>query len=604
MSDAGPAAAGDADERLGDAIRVADILAVDRVGLGGAHVLARAGPVRDAWLSALRERIPVPTPFAKIPANVTPDRLLGGLDLAATLRGGSPVLEQGLLAALDGGIAVLPMAERIGPATAAHIAEALDHGEVAVERDGFAARLSARVGVVALDEGIDPDEALPNALATRLAFLLDIDPIAIRALSLPPADLPRIEAAQRILPTVHVADGWIEALTTAAAELGIASIRAPVFAVRTCRVLAALDGRDHVIEADVALAARLVLAPRATTFPQPVLEEDPPAAQDQDGAAPPDTPDQTSDTPPEQAPDESATTRDPTDAAAGERVVDAILAALPPGMLDRIATRAGGAATTPSAGRGAAYASRLRGRPTSVRSGRPGNGARLSVIDTLKAAAPWQAARRAAAPPLTSKVRRFEVRPDDFRIRRFKDRRESVTIFVVDASGSMANARLAEAKGAIELMLGESYVRRASVALVAFRGSDAELLLPPTRSLTRARRLLQVLPGGGGTPLAAALESARRLCEETFRKGRTPSVVILSDGRANVAQDGTSGRAAAREDALGSARRLRSMAVGVAFIDTGRRSGAEAQAIAEAAGSSYLWLPHVEARAILTAARF
>ncbi len=436
-------------------------------------------------------------------------------------------------------------------------------------------------------------------LAARLAFLLDLDEVAIRDAQAPPPDFGRLEAARQRLPAIRVADELIEGLTAVAAALGISSVRAPLAAVRVCRVLAALDGRDQVVEADAATATRLVLAPRATAYPDPVMADpedapDPPA---------PDSADEADETPSEPPPDQNAGDGDETGGAIADSVVQSILAAMPPGVLDRIASRATRAPAAASSGRGAAYASRLRGRPTSVRAGRPGNGAKLSVIDTLKAAAPWQAVRRAAASPSAAGARRFEVRVDDFRVRRFKDRRESVTIFVVDASGSMANARLAEAKGAIELMLAESYVRRASVALIAFRGTGAELMLPPTRSLTRAKRMLQIIPGGGGTPLASALELARGLCDETMRKGRTPSVVVLSDGRANIARDGNPGRATAREDALSGAKRLRSMAVGTVFIDTGRRSGAEGRSIAEAAGSSYLWLPNVEAQAILRATR-
>ncbi len=146
-------ASADPEDAFDDAILVADILAVDWLGLGGVHILARAGPVRDAWVTALRARLPEAVPFAKIPANVGLDRLIGGLDLAATLRTGSPVLERGLLSGLDGGIALLPMAERLSPATASHIAQALDQGEITMERDGFATRLDARIGVVALRRG-------------------------------------------------------------------------------------------------------------------------------------------------------------------------------------------------------------------------------------------------------------------------------------------------------------------------------------------------------------------------------------------------------------------------------------------------------------------
>jgi magnesium chelatase subunit D len=142
------------------------------------------------------------------------------------------------------------------------------------------------------------------------------------------------------------------------------------------------------------------------------------------------------------------------------------------------------------------------------------------------------------------------VRKDDFRIQRFKHRSETTAIFVVDASGSSALHRLAEAKGAVELLLADCYVRRDRVALVAFRGRGAELLLPPTRSLVRTKRSLAGLPGGGGTPLAAGIEAGLALADGVKRRGGTPLLVLLTDGRANVARDGSGGRVKAGEEAL------------------------------------------------------
>src|SRR4029450_5166679 len=114
----------------------------------------------------------------------------------------------------------------------------------------------------------------------------------------------------------------------------------------------------------------------------------------------------------------------------------------------------------------------------------------------------------------------------------FRQRTRTTTIFVVDASGSSALNRLAEAKGAVELLLADCYVRRDRVALLAFRGRGADLLLPPTRSLVAAKRGLGGLPGGGGTPLAAGIEAGLALADAVGRKGETPVVILLTDGRA------------------------------------------------------------------------
>jgi magnesium chelatase subunit D len=220
-----------------------------------------------------------------------------------------------------------------------------------------------------------------------------------------------------------------------------------------------------------------------------------------------------------------------------------------------------------------------------ARRGWPRGGQRLALIDTLRAAAPWQRLRGAAGSG------RVAVRPDDFHVKRHRPRLATTTIFAIDASGSAALARLAEAKGAVETLLAECYVRRDEVAVLAFRGQRAELLLPPTRSLVRAKRSLAGLPGGGGTPLAAGLDAARLLAERIARDGATPVLVLLTDGRANIARDGNPGRERAREDALAAARALRAAAVPALVVDTSARPEPAARALAEALGATYLPLP-------------
>jgi magnesium chelatase subunit D len=169
-------------------------------------------------------------------------------------------------------------------------------------------------------------------------------------------------------------------------------------------------------------------------------------------------------------------------------------------------------------------------------------------------------------------------------------------VFVVDASGSSALHRLAEAKGAVELLLAQCYVRRDRVALVAFRGQGAQLLLPPTRSLTRAKRSLAQLPGGGGTPLAAGLDAAYTLIEGLRRRGETTVIVVMTDGRANVARDGGHGRQQAEADALASARRLRAAGALGVLVDTSPRAQPVARELAAAMDALYLPLPHADAR--------
>ena len=197
----------------------------------------------------------------------------------------------------------------------------------------------------------------------------------------------------------------------------------------------------------------------------------------------------------------------------------------------------------------------------------------------------------------------MEVRAEDFRVTRHRQPTETVTVFVVDASGSAALHRLAEAKGAVELLLADCYVRRDKVALIAFRGEAAEILLPPTRSLVRAKRSLAGLPGGGGTPLAAGLDAATDLADEIKRRGATPVIVLLTDGQANVARDGRPGRGQASSDAEAAARRLAIQGHQVLLIDTGPRRRAGGRAIAGIMGARFLPLPQADARGLSAAVR-
>ena len=187
-------------------------------------------------------------------------------------------------------------------------------------------------------------------------------------------------------------------------------------------------------------------------------------------------------------------------------------------------------------------------------------------------------------------------------MRRFEDRSDRLLIFTVDASGSAAMARMAEAKGAVEMMLAQAYAKRDQVALVAFRGREAEVLLPPTRSLVQAKRRLAGLPGGGGTPLAAGLLTAAELAQLGRIHGLSPSLVLLTDGRANIDLNGEPGRAQAKADAQTTATQLGHLGLPAVVIDTAARPGEDGRALARWLGSHYLALPRADAQRICAAA--
>jgi magnesium chelatase subunit D len=569
-----------------DATLAAALLAISPDRLKGLVLRARPGPVRDRFLALLRRLMPPSMTLRKLPPGVPDQRLLGGLDLAATLQAGRPVAERGLLAECHGGIVLVPMAERLAPGLAARLAAVLDRGEVVAERDGMAIREDAALGLVLLDEGAAEDEHAPAPLTERIALAARLEGVPLADAALPETTAEDIARARDALPSVTVPDQAIEALCGTAMAFGIASLRAPVLALEAARAAAALAGRTEVSEADAITAARLVLAPRATRMPTaPAEEEAEQEEQREDGGEPPPRSD-----------DAGEESEQPDPQALADLVLAAAVAAVPPGLLASLATGASrGAASAGKAG--AAKHSSLRGAPLGARPGMPGGGARLALLETLRAAAPWQALRRRDGGP------RIAVRRDDFRIKRFRERSETTTIFAVDASGSSALARLAEAKGAVELLLADCYVRRDRVALIAFRGRGAELLLPPTTSLVRAKRSLAGLPGGGGTPIAAGLDAARVLAEAVLRRGGTPMLVVLTDGRANVARDGTGGREAAAADALAAARQLAALRVNAVLLDTSPRPQPQAAALAAAMGARYVPLPYADAASLSRAVK-
>jgi magnesium chelatase subunit D len=635
--------------RWADALRAAALIAVDPVGLGGVALIAQHGPVRERWIALLRSLLPPDTPVRRVPLHVRDDRLIGGLDLSATLQSGRPVAQTGLMVEADGGLLMLAMAERISESTAARLCAALDTGEVALARDGLSEIRPARFGVIALDERIDDDRAgnderLPARLLERLAFQLSLGDVSIGDIGLLEGDAdgrgslssspgsagslaqaPDIAAARARLMQVSTPEDVMQAICSAALALGVDSLRGSLLALRAARASAALDARDTVSPDDASLAARLVLSPRATRLPAAPPDEsdaddhpdstpenpsddqpEPAPDADQPEQTPPpevppdnpaDNPQTGDDTPPEDDPDQP----DP-DPSLDELILEAAKASIPAGLLARLAMNEAMASRGAAGGRaGARREGSRRGRPVGTRPGLPRDGARLALIDTLRTAAPWQTLRRreiAASAASSGNPRRasqIEVRASDFRVARVQERTETITIFAVDASGSSALNRLAEAKGAVELLLADCYVRRDKVAVIGFRGRAAEVVLAPTRSLVRARRGLSGLPGGGGTPLAAGISAAAELADATRRRGGTPIIVLLTDGRANVALDGTGGRARADIDARQSARRLRAAGHTALLIDTSPQPQISARELATEMGAAYLPLPRADA---------
>ncbi len=521
--------------------------------------LRGSSPAREALVAGLAGAIPL----RRLPGHVDDERLLGGIDLASSLAAGRPVRQTGLIEEARGGALIAGMAERMDGSIAGRLAQALDDGETAL---------------VLLDDAAEPEEAPPASLTERLAFACDLSASRRwQGVALEPC-------AGSLAAVEPLAESDLRALAATAEALGVDSLRALLHAAEAARGLAALAGRSVADKADLAGAVRLVLAPRATRRPP----------QEQD-APPEDTPPP----PPDGERDDSTDNEQhQSDPDLSEILVEAAKAAIPAGLLEQLASGKAPRRAS-SSGTGQKRKAATRGKPLGARPGMPRGGAKLALIDSLRAAVPWQAVRRREAGGDSASA--IIMRKEDLRIRRFEERTARVTIFAVDASGSAAAARLAEAKGAVELMLSQAYVTRSEVALVAFRGTSAELLLPPTRSLTRARRTLAELPGGGGTPLALGLNAAREVAEAVIAKGRSAALVILTDGRANIAADGSAGRPQAMLDAETAARAIALRGIDSLVIDISARPGPEGATLAGALGGRFLALPRADARMLQAA---
>lgn len=603
----------DARSAWDDALLTVVVLAVDPRGLGGLRLRARPGPVRDRWLEELRRCLGPDVPIRRVPSTVSEARLIGGLALGETLAAGRPVVERGLLAAVDGGVLVLGMAERAAPSLAAHIASALDQGVVAIERDGLSASHPARFALVALDEGMD-DEAVAPALVDRLGLHLDLDAIGWRDTEAQCASRDVTRARAR-LPQIAVSAGMREVFCAVTTALDARSMRLPLHLLRAARACAAIRGAAEVEPVDVESAIRLVLG-----LPPPAgaSEEDPQGESAREAAdlprqSPPSGPSHSDggQPPPPVVPEGEGAEDLKAQPPAPETLQEMHLAAakgawLPAHLLQHLASAPAGRLRAATLGKsGEDRSSGRRGRIVGTMAAPPFPGARLDVLATLRQAAPWQRVRAAAVldppQPASAGARRLHIRPSDFRYLRRRERTGTTTIFALDASGSAAVERLADTKGAIELLLADCYVRRDSVGLIAFRGLTAGTLLEPTRSLVRAKRSLSALPGGGGTPLAGGVMAALEMGLAARHKGQSVVTVFLTDGRGNIALDGRTERASVEADTERVTRLFKASRLRALVIDTARREQVRAQDLARALGAEYLALPRAGAGAVAQA---
>jgi len=568
-----------------DANVIAILLAINPKGLKGVTVKSQFGPVRDAWLGYLKQLTSsCGTQILKAPANISAEQLLGALDIEASLQAGSLIMSKGLLERVEGHVLLLPMVERMDLQAIALISQALD--------DKNTVDAAAPFSVIALDESDSAEESISPRLLDRLAFELYLDQLSLadirESLEVHSED---VDEAKKLLPSVKCSNEYLEVMTKAGLSLGVSSLRANQFALETAKTLAALRGLSEVGQDEVLDASRLVYTPSKRMNINPEMDQSDQPDQDSEE----NRDDQHQDSQPEDSQSDEQNQEQPSNDELEDIIVEAVKASIPPQLLrqSKQNVRAGKSAAHISGKSGAVQKNFFSGRPLTSRKGRPNDGRRLDILKSIRAAIPWQRLRgmKLDTEQASRASTKINFRAEDLHIKQYLRRRGTVTIFLVDASGSSASQRLAEAKGALEELLAQCYIRRDEVAMVSMRGAKAEIVLPPTRSLVRAKRNLATLPGGGGTPLAAGFRAANEMAISLERKGLTPIIVIMSDGKANVNLNGVGGREGAHSDALMAAKELRIKNHRLLFVDTSPKPEILAQELSSAMAAQYFPLP-------------